>query len=117
MQFWNSSNLSLPINLIDSHEDGVQSALHVLFSYPPSETILSQFLFIVWYIWKARNDLHFREGIGTIFRFVLQLKLTGTQITVPRSPCSTLYVLLLVQCLMQESTAILMPPLYQIRLP
>jgi hypothetical protein len=57
------------------------------------------------------------KGIGTILRFFGQLKLTGTHTIVPHSPCTTLHLLLLLQCLTREYIAMLMHPFYQISLP
>jgi hypothetical protein len=57
---WNSS-FRLSLHLIDPIEDGIQSALPLLLPFSPSEQDLSNFLFIAWYIWKARNDLRFQR--------------------------------------------------------
>lgn len=53
-QLWNSSNFTLPMHLLDPTEDGAQFVLPFLITTTPIGDALSQFLFIAWYIWKAR---------------------------------------------------------------
>jgi hypothetical protein len=61
MQVWTSSTFTLLLHFLDPHVDGVQFALPFLITTTPSEDSLSQFLFIAWYIWKARIDIHFQR--------------------------------------------------------
>lgn len=49
------------IHTLDANEDGVQLALTVLFPNDPPEYLLCSNLFLLWYIWRARNDNRFQR--------------------------------------------------------
>jgi ABC-type multidrug transport system permease subunit len=57
---------------LNPHEDGVLFALPLLITTTPSEDSLSQFLFIAWYIWKARNDIRFQRKKWTSFHVLVE---------------------------------------------
>jgi len=47
------------------HENGVQLILRCFISNSTSDALFHKILFTLWYIWKARNDNHFRRHTGT----------------------------------------------------
>jgi ABC-type nickel/cobalt efflux system permease component RcnA len=65
---WIFSTFTLPMHVLDPTEDGVQFSLPLLITTTATEDALSQFLFIVWYIWKARNDVRFQRKNWTSFQ-------------------------------------------------
>jgi hypothetical protein len=72
IQVWTSSTFTLPSHFLNPHEDGVLFALPLLITTTPSEDSLSQFLFIAWYIWKARNDIRFQRKKWTSFHVLVE---------------------------------------------
>jgi hypothetical protein len=60
-QVWATSNPPLHTHNLILDEDGIQLVLPTLITYIPTEEILCQILFLMWYIWKARNDNHFQR--------------------------------------------------------
>jgi hypothetical protein len=57
--------LSLLTTFLHAEEDGVQLTLPILISPNPTDEILCKTLFIMWYIWKARNDNRFQRKTWT----------------------------------------------------
>lgn len=67
-EVWSSANPPIFANNIPAEEDGIQSALPLLITPNPSDDSLCKFLFILWYIWKARNDNRFQRRTWTAFQ-------------------------------------------------
>jgi hypothetical protein len=68
---WTSVDYSLPIHLLDINEDVIQTVLPLFFSTNLTDEKLSEVLFILWYIWKARNDNRFHRKIWTPFQVLM----------------------------------------------
>jgi hypothetical protein len=56
-------------------------ALPFLITTTPSEDSHSQFLFIAWYIWKARIDIRFQRKNEHLFMYSWRRRLTGKPIS------------------------------------
>jgi hypothetical protein len=54
--------------LINAHIDGVQHILPNLLTTHPTKATLTKNLFLLWYIWKARNDSRFQRKNWTSFQ-------------------------------------------------
>jgi hypothetical protein len=67
-QVWGISDPPLTIHLLTTEEDGVQLSLPILLTPDPTEATLSKNLFLMWYIWKARNDKRFQRKNWTSFQ-------------------------------------------------
>jgi ribonuclease HI len=67
-QVWATSDPPLPTHNISPNEDEVQLALPILITSNPSESFLSNTLFTLWYIWKARNDNRFQRKTWSTFQ-------------------------------------------------
>jgi hypothetical protein len=65
---WASSTTTLNPHLINPHLDGVQHILPNIFTTNPTEVSLTKTLFLLWYIWKARNDKRFQRKSWTSFQ-------------------------------------------------
>jgi len=52
-------------NNIRAEEDGVQMTLPLLFQHNLTDEILCKNFFLLWYIWKARNDKRFQRRTWT----------------------------------------------------
>jgi hypothetical protein len=61
-------NPPLHTHNLNSDEDGIQLSLPALITSTPTEQILCQTLFLMWYIWKARNDNRFQRRTWTPFQ-------------------------------------------------
>jgi hypothetical protein len=59
--------------LLDINEDGIQTALPLFFSTNLTDEKLSEVLFLLWYIWKARNDNRFHRKIWTPFQMLTKI--------------------------------------------
>jgi hypothetical protein len=78
---WTSVEYSLPIHLLDINEDGIQTVLPLFFSTNLTDEKLSEVLFILWYIWKARNDNRFHRKIWTPFQVLMAAATHRTNVT------------------------------------
>jgi hypothetical protein len=65
---WATSNPPLHTHLLSSDEDDIQHALPTLITTNPIEATLCNTLFLLWYIWKARNDNRFQRRTWTPFQ-------------------------------------------------
>jgi hypothetical protein len=65
---WASSTTTLNPHFINPHLDGVQHILPDIFTTNPTEVSLTKTLFLLWYIWKARNDKRFQRKSWTSFQ-------------------------------------------------
>jgi len=61
MQVWLSATPSLDTATLPQEVDGIQDILHLLINDNTPDTILCKTVYILWYIWKARNDYHFNR--------------------------------------------------------
>ena len=62
---WSAANPPLITNNIPAEDDGVQMSLPLLFTHNLTDEILCKTLFLLWYIWKARNDNRFQRRTWT----------------------------------------------------
>ena len=60
-QVWLSATPYLNIATLPQEVDGIQNILHLLINDNTPDTILCKTLYILWYIWKARNDYCFNR--------------------------------------------------------
>jgi hypothetical protein len=60
-QVWLSSNPSLNKASLPQENDGIQHILQMIITDVTPELLLCKFLITLWYIWKSRNDYHFRR--------------------------------------------------------
>jgi len=60
-QVWSSANPPFLSNQIPEEEDGVQISLSFFFQNDITEHDLCNKMFLLWYIWKARNDNRFQR--------------------------------------------------------
>jgi hypothetical protein len=67
-QVWPTSNPPISTHLLNPNEDGVQLSLAAVITSNPTKATLSKTLFIMWYIWKARNDNQFQRMTWTPFQ-------------------------------------------------
>jgi hypothetical protein len=58
---WFSARPLFRSSFLPYEQDGVQATLGILISHSTSDEIMQKILTILWYIWKARNDLRFRK--------------------------------------------------------
>ena len=64
-EIWSTANPPLITNNIPAEEDGVQLSLPLLITPNPTDETLYKSLFLLWYIWKARNDNRFQRRTWT----------------------------------------------------
>jgi len=64
-QVWSTANPPFLSNHIPEEEDGVQLSLSFLFQNDITDHDLCNKLFLLWYIWKARNDTKFQRKTWT----------------------------------------------------
>jgi hypothetical protein len=62
---WATTNPPFLVHNILPEQNGVQVTLPILLTTNPSDDLLCKFLFILWYIWKARNDNRFQRRTWT----------------------------------------------------
>lgn len=60
-QVWSTVLPLFDTNNLPIEDDGVQMTMGVLMTNNPTEDLLCKVLFILWYIWKARNDNRFQR--------------------------------------------------------
>lgn len=62
---WFSFSPSIRTDTLPQENDGVQLILQSLISNSIPDALFHKILFTLWYIWKARNDRHFRGHTWT----------------------------------------------------
>ena len=67
-QVWATSGTPCLPYMITPDEDGVQQTLPAFLTPAPTESTLCTTLFLLWYIWKARNDQRFQRKTWTSFQ-------------------------------------------------
>jgi len=58
---WFSAKPPFRSSLLPFERDGVQEALEILITHATSEDIMLKILTTLWFIWKDRNDIRFRQ--------------------------------------------------------
>jgi len=64
-QVWFIANPSLVTNQFPVEDDGVQLSLSLLLQHDTTKKALCNNMFLLWYIWKARNDKRFQRRTWT----------------------------------------------------
>lgn len=62
---WHSFSPAIITHHLPRENDGVQNILQAIINDQTPEPVFSKILFTLWYIWKARNDFHFRRVVWT----------------------------------------------------
>jgi len=65
---WFSARPPLLSSLLPVEQDGVQNALSVLITPNILDDIMIKIVTTLWYIWKARNELRFRQNKWSVMQ-------------------------------------------------
>lgn len=65
---WFSANPSLCTSFLPTEQDGVQEILPLILNGNTTDDHLQATMTILWYIWKARNDLRFNSKKWTVWQ-------------------------------------------------
>jgi len=58
---WFSAKTPLRTSILPLEQDGVQEILSIIIDRNTSDADLWRIMTTLWYIWKARNDVHFQR--------------------------------------------------------
>lgn len=74
---WFSSKTPIHTSILPHEQDGVQDTLETIMAGSISEEQFQRIITLMWYLWKARNDLRFQRKSWSFCRFTMQLRQTS----------------------------------------